>query len=148
MKSKYAVCLSGAERARLRTLIGSGTAPARQLAHARILLKADQGDAGPGWNDAAIAGALEVCTASVARVRRQYVTAGLEAALNRRWPERQYSRTLDGEAEAHLIALACGTPPKGRERWSLRLLAKELVRLDVVPAVSYETVRRALKQTS
>jgi hypothetical protein len=148
MKSKYAVCLSGAERARLRTLIGSGTAPARQLAHARILLKADQGEGGPGWNDAAIAGALEVCAATVARVRRQYVTAGLEAALNRRWPERQYSRTLDGEAEAHLIALACGTPPKGRERWSLRLLAKELVRLDVVPAVSYETVRRALKQTS
>jgi hypothetical protein len=148
MKSKYAVCLSEAERARLRTLVGSGAAPARQLAHARILLKADQGEGGPGWNDQAIAGALEVCTATVARVRRQYATAGLEAALNRRWPEREYARTLDGEAEAHLIALACGTPPTGRQRWSLRLLAQELVRLEVVEAVSYETVRRTLKETS
>lgn len=148
MKSKYAVCLSEAERARLRTLIGSRTAPARQLAHARILLKADQGDGGPGWNDAAIAGALEVCTATVARVRRQYVTTGLEAALNRRWPEREYARTLDGEAEAHLIALACSAPPAGQRRWSLRLLADALVRLEVVEAVSYETVRRTFKQTT
>jgi len=147
MKTKYAVRLSAAERARLRTLVGSGAAPARQLAHARILLKADQGEGGPGWNDQAIAGALEVCTATVARVRRQYATAGLEAALNRRWPEREYARALDGEAEAHLIALACGTPPKGRQRWSLRLLARELVRLEVVEAVSYETVRRTLKET-
>jgi homeodomain-containing protein len=148
MKSKYAVCLSDVERARWRTLIGSGTAPARHLAHARILLKADQSEAGPGWNDQAIAGALEVCTATVARVRQQYVTAGLEAALNRRWPARAYTRTLDGEVEAHLIALACSTPPRGRQRWSLRLLAKEVVRLGLVEAVSYETVRQTLKQTT
>jgi hypothetical protein len=148
MKSKYAVYLSEAERARLRTLIGSGTAPARRLAHARILLKADQGEGGPGWNDQAIAGALEVCARTVARVRQQYVTAGLDAALDRRWPEREYARALDGEAEAHLIALACGAPPPGRERWSLRLLAAEVVRLEVVEAVSHETVRRTLKQTT
>jgi len=147
MKTKYAVCLSEAERARLRTLIGCGTAPARQLAHARILLKADQSEGGPGWNDAAIAGALEVCTATIARVRRQYVTAGLDAALQRRMPERMYPRKLDGEQEAHLIAVACGAPPAGHTRWSLRLLADELVRLEVVEAVSHETVRRALKQT-
>ena len=147
MKSKYSVCLSEEERARLRTLVGRGTAPARQLAHARILLKADQGDGGPGWNDQAIAGALEVCTRTVARVRQQYVTAGLEVALNRRWPEREYARSLDGEAEAHLLAIACSTPPPGRQRWSLRLLAKELVRMEVVPTVSYETVRRTLDQT-
>jgi hypothetical protein len=83
MKSKYAIYLSEAERAHLRTLVGCGTAPARQLAHARILLKADQGDGGPGWNDAAIAGALEVCPRTVARVRQQYVAEGLAAALNR-----------------------------------------------------------------
>lgn len=148
MQSKYAVCLSDEERARLRTLIGAGTAPARELAHARLLLKADQGEGGPGWNDAMIAGALEICTATVARVRRQYVTAGLEAALRRRMPERQYARAIDGEAEARLIAAACGTPPAGRTRWTLRLLAEELVRLDVVQTVSYETVRRTLKQTS
>ena len=148
MKTKYTVCLTDAERARLRTLIGQGNAPARELAHARILLKADQGEGGPGWNDAAIAGALEVCTATVARVRRQYVTDGLEAALQRRMPERVYARTLDGKQEAYLIALACSTPPEGRSRWSLRLLADALVRLEVVETVSYETVRQTLKQTS
>lgn len=147
MKSKYAVCLSEEERARLRTLVGSGAAPARQVAHARILLKADQGDGGPGWNDAAIAGALEICTRTVARVRQQYVAEGLDAALRRRLPAREYPRALDGAAEARLIAVACGTPPAGRQEWSLRLLADELVRLEVVEAVSHETVRRTLKQT-
>jgi hypothetical protein len=146
-KTKYAVLLSDSERARLRTLIGQGVAPARELAHARILLKADQGEGGPGWSDAAIAGALEVCAATVARVRQQYVTEGLEAALKRRMPDREYARVLDGEAEARLVALACSTPPTGRERWSLRLLAGELVRLEVVEAVSHETVRRTLEQT-
>ena len=148
MKSKYAVYLSETERAYLRTLIGCGAAPARQLTHARLLLKADQGDGGPGWNDAAIAGALEVCTRTVARVRQQYVTEGLEAALHRRMPAREYTRTLDGAAEARLIAVACGTPPTGRQKWSLRLLADELVCLEVVETVSHETVRRTLKQTN
>ena len=148
MKSKYAVYLSEVERAELRTLIGHGVAPARELAHARILLKADQGDGGPGWNDAAIAGALELCTRTVARVRQQYVTQGLEAALRRRMPERVYARKLDGQQEAHLIALACSTPPAGRERWSLRLLADAVVRLEVVDTVSHETVRQTLKQTT
>jgi hypothetical protein len=146
-KSKYAVYLTEAERAQLRTLIGSGEAPARRLTHARILLKANQGEGGPGWTDAAIAGALEVHPDTVARVRRAYVGGGLEAALERKTPDRVYGRTLDGAAEAHLVALACSSPPAGRERWTLRLLAGELVRLDVVDAVSYETVRRTLKQT-
>lgn len=148
MKSKYAVYLSEVERAELRTLIGHGVAPAREVAHARILLKADQGDGGPGWNDAAIAGALELCARTVARVRQQYVTQGLEAALTRRMPERVYVRKLDGQQEAHLIALACSTPPTGRERWSLRLLADALVRLELVDTVSHETVRQTLKQTT
>jgi transposase len=147
-KTKYAVVLSAEERAQLRTLVGRGVAPARLLAHARILLKADQGEGGAGWSDAAIAGALEVHPATVARVRRQYVGAGLEAALNRRAPRREYLRKLDGAQEARLIAVACSAPPAGRERWSLRLLADELVRLEVVDAVSHETVRQTLKQTS
>ena len=147
-KTKYTVVLSAGERARLRTLVGRGVAPARALAHARILLKADQGEGGAGWSDAAIAGALEVHAATVARVRRQYVEEGLEAALTRRAPRREYARKLDGEREARLIAVACGTPPAGRERWSLRLLADELVRLEVVDSVSYETVRQTLQQTS
>ena len=146
-QTKYAVALTEAERARLRTLVGSGTAPARTLTRARILLKANQGEGGPGWSDAAIAGALEVHPATVARVRRQCVEAGLEAALARKRPDRVYPRVLDGAAEAHLVALACSAPPAGRERWTLRLLADDLVRLEVVDAVSHETVRRTLQQT-
>ena len=146
-KTKYAVELAEAERAELRTLIGSGIAPARMLTRARILLKANQGEGGPGWSDEAIAGALEIHSATVARVRRAYVERGLAAALERKRPDRVDARTLDGTGEAHLIAIACSTPPVGRERWTLRLLADELVRLEVVPAVSHETVRQTLKQT-
>jgi transposase len=147
-KTKYAVELTEGERARLRTLIGVGTAPARTLAHARVLLKANQGEGGPGWTDAAVAGALEVHPATVARVRRAYAEGGLDAALARKAPDRTYPRALDGEAEAHLVAVACGEPPEGRARWTLRLLADALVRLEVVEAVSHETIRRTLKQTS
>src|SRR4051794_12777672 len=110
----YIVKLSEEERAQLHTLIGRGTAPARTLTHARILLKANRGEAGPGWADEAIAEALEVGLATVARVRQAYVTAGLAAALERKAPNRVYRRKLDGAQEAHLIALACGTPPEGR----------------------------------
>jgi transposase len=147
MNTKYAVKLTEVERARLRTLIGHGRAPARQLTRARILLKANQGEGGPGWTDAAIAGALDVHPGTVARVRREYVTAGLDGTLERKTPDRLDPRRLDGAQEAHLVALACSAPPAGRERWTLRLLATELVRLEVVETVSYETVRRTLKQT-
>ena len=147
MNTKYAVKLPEPERARLRTLLGQGTAPARQLTRARILLKANQGDGGPGWTDAAIAGALDVHPATVSRVRREYVTQGLRAALERTPPDRVYPRKADGALEAQLIAVACGTPPAGQVRWTLRLLARELVRLELVDTLSYETVRRVLKQT-
>jgi hypothetical protein len=146
-QTKYAVILTAAERAQLRTLLGHGTALARRLTHARILLKADQGDGGPAWSDVAIAGAVEVHPATVGRIRRTFVEHGLDAALDRKAPERVSPRRLDGDAEAHLVALACGTPPTGRERWTLRLLADELVRLEVVETVSYETVRRTFQQT-
>jgi transposase len=146
-EKKYVVRLTEEERARLHTLVGGGTAPARRLTHARILLKANQGEAGPGWTDQAIATALEVGRATVARVRQRYVAEGLEAALAHKAPEREYQRTLDGAQEAQLIALACGAPPAGRTRWTLRLLAERLVALEVVEAVSHETVRQVLKQT-
>jgi len=147
MRKRYVVALSEQERARLRTLIGQGVASASALTHARILLKADQGEAGPGWTDAVIAEALEVHPVTVARVRQVYATAGLGAAVFRRTPAREYRRKLDGEQEAHLVALACSAPPEGRTRWTLRLLADRLVELDVVETISYETVRQALKQT-
>jgi len=148
MRMKYAVRLTATERARLRTLIGQGVGPARKLTHARILLKADRSDEGPGWTDAAIACAVEVHPATVGRVRRDDVESGLDAALERKLPERVYDRRLDGGGEARLLALACGTPPEGYARWTLRLLADELVRLEMVETVSHETVRRTLKQTT
>ncbi len=147
MRKRYTVMLSEVERARLHTMIGRGVAPASALTHARILLKANQGEAGPSWTDAAIAVALEVNPATVARIRQQYVMAGLEVALHRKPPARQYRRRLDGQQEARLVALACSAPPQGRKRWTLRLLADRLVELEVVETVSYETVRQALKQT-
>jgi transposase len=148
MRKRYIVVLSELERARLHTLIGQGAGPARALTHARILLKANKGEAGPGWTDRVIAAALEVHPATVARVRQHYATAGLDAALYHKPPERQYRRRLDGEQEAYLAALACSAPPEGRKRWTLRLLADRLVELELVESVSYETVRQALKQTA
>jgi transposase len=148
-RAKVAVVrLSEEERAALHTLVSTGTAPARRLTHARMLLKANQGEAGPGWTDAAIAAALEVGVSTVARVRHQYASEGLVAALNRKGPEREYPRKLDGEQEAQLVALACSAAPAGQAHWSLRLLAAELVRLEVVQAISHETVRQVLKQTT
>ena len=147
MRKRYTVVLSEPERARLHTLIGQGAGQARALTHARILLKANQGEAGPSWTDAAIGAALEVNPATVARVRMRYVAAGLEAAVDRKPPARQYRRRLDGEQEARLVALTCSAPPQGHKRWTLRLLADRLVALEIVESVSYETVRQVLKQT-
>jgi len=147
MHKRYTVTLTETERTYLKQLIAAGTESARKLTHARILLKADQGPDGPGWVDKAIAEAVEVSQPTVSRVRKQYVQEGLEAALNRRPPTREYVRKLDGEQEAKLIALACSKPPKGEVRWTQRLLADKLVELEVVDAVSYQTVRRVLKKT-
>lgn len=148
MRKKYPVTLTSDERDQLHDLIGAGTAPARKLMHARVLLKADQSPGGPAMVDDTIADAIEISQPTVARIRRQYVEDGLEAALNRRAPRRVYERKLDGEQEARLVALACSTPPEGQVRWSLRLLADKLVELEVVESVSFQTVRRVLKKTN
>jgi len=148
MHKHYVVTLTIAERDQLKRMLAAGTASARKLLHARILLKADQGPQGPGWVDQAIADAVESSQPTVSRVRKQSVEQGLQAALNRRPPTREYVRKLDGVQEAHLIALACAKPPTGQARWSLRLLADKLVELEIVEeAVSYQTVRRILKKT-
>jgi len=148
MAYPYRVVLTEAQRAELRGLVGSGVAPARMLTRARILLKANHGEGGPGWSDAAVAGALDVDPSTVLRVRRRFVAEGLAATLDRKRPDRVYERALDGAQEAKLIAVTCGTPPDGQARWSLRLLADELVRLEVVETVSHETVRQTLKKTT
>jgi hypothetical protein len=148
MHKRYRVALTPIERDQLKRLLAAGTESARKLTHARILLKADQGPDGPGWVDQAIADAVEVSQPTISRVRKQYVEHGLEAALNRRPPSREYVRKLDGVQEAKLLAVACGKPPSGQARWSLRLLADKLVELEIVAdGVSYQTVRRILKKT-
>ncbi len=147
MRKQNVVRLSEEERAGLLTIIGRGVAPARAQTHARILLKANRGEAGPEWTDGAISAALEVDPTTVARVRKLYATEGLEAALYRKAPDRAYRRKLDGEQEARLVAVTCSEPPVGQKRWTLRLLARALVELEVVETVSYETVRQTLKQT-
>jgi transposase len=146
---KYIVTLTADERQALHGLIAAGTAAALKLARARILLQADADDGGPAWPDHRIAEALAVSTATIERVRQRFVERGLEAALVRTPQDRpSRQRTLDGRAEARLIALACSAPPDGRQEWTMRMRADKLVELEVVPTVSDETVRRALKKTS
>lgn len=143
------VNLTEQERQELQHLIAAGKASARKLMHARILLKADESAEGPAWPDQRISEALEVGLSTIARVRQQCVEQGLEEALNRRpQPERPQKRKLDGELEAHLVALTCGPKPEGAGRWTLRLLAEKLVALGYVEQVSYETVRQVLKKTN
>jgi hypothetical protein len=148
VRAKFAVTLTLEERATFTTLVTTGRTAARTMAHARVILKADAGPAGPGWTDVQIRDALDVSLKTIARVRRAFVDYGLEAALYRRQPPTPRPRKLDGRAEAHLLALHCGPPPKGFERWTLRLLTDRFVELGVSPPISDETVRRVLKQTN
>jgi len=148
MKKKYIVTLTQEERQMLQEMLARGKAAACKLTHARILLKADATPDGPGWNDEAIADGVEVGRATVERVRKEFVEEGLEAALERRQPRRQYRRKLDGDGEAHLVAIACQKPPEGRSRWTLQLLADRMVQLEYVDEISYQTVRRTLKKTN
>src|ERR671921_233890 len=143
---RYKVTLEPDERGELEKLISRGKGAARRLAHARILLHADQGEGRPGKIDAEIAEAVGVSVATIERVRQRFVEEGLEMALSPRPPRRLYVRKLDGEAR--LIALACSPPPEGRARWTLRMLAERMVVLGHVETVSHETVRTTLQQTN
>jgi len=147
MKRKYPVQLTEEQRAYLEKLISSGIAPARLLRRARILLKSDSSPGGPNWSYAKMREAFDVSDVTIAAVHKAFGQGGLEGALHRKKPDRIYEHVLDGEAEAHLIALACGQPPEGRERWTLRLLQGEMIRRQYVQSVSHETVRATLKKT-
>lgn len=147
MQKRYRVTLTEEERTRLHDLLSSGKAAARTLPHARILLKADQGPEGPGWSDEAIRDALYVGLSTIGRVRERFIAEGLEAALYRRPSPRHRHRQLDGQQEAHLVALTCSAPPAGQARWTLRVLADTMVELAYVERVSYETIRQTLKKT-
>ena len=141
------VRLTDEERTEREDLIRTGKRAASVLIHARILLKTDAGANGPGWDDDRITEALECGVSTVYRVRQAFVEEGLTAALFRKKPTGRQYRKLDGTQEAHLIALACGTPPEGRTNWTLRLLADRWVELEVVDAISPECVRMTLKKT-
>jgi Homeodomain-like domain len=147
-KKKYHIQLSREERQQLETIVGKGQASAQRQCHARILLLADTAGPEGGWSDSQIARAAHTSIPTIERVRRVCVEHGLDRALERKDPERPYERKLDGPGEAQLIALSCGAPPAGYARWTLRLLAERLVELEIVSAISHETVRQTLKKTN
>ena len=143
MNTKYRVILNEEQKQNLEKITSSGTYPARQIKRAQILLKSDME---VNWSYEQISDAFDVSEVTIAKVRRTFVEQGLEAALHRKKPDREYEHALDGEAEAHLIALACSKPPAGREHWSLRLLQNRFVKLGYIDSISHETIRRALKK--
>ena len=146
---KYKVTLTTDERFELEQMVGKGKAAARKLAHARILLLADEGDDRMWRTDEDIAETLHVGLRTVSRVRKRFVMEGLEQAVNpRRQPRRPDKIKLDREAQQQLIELACSDPPDGRGSWTLQLLADRLVVLGQVESVSRETVRKSLKKTT
>ncbi|WP_085987197.1 IS630 family transposase [Mesorhizobium metallidurans] len=146
---KYVVRLSGAEREQLEALLGKGKSPAQRLLKARILLKADVSEAGEGWSDSRIIAALDTSPSMLYRVRKQLVEEGLEAVLSRKQRAAPaVARIFDGEKEAKLIALACSKPPKGRARWTLRLLENKVVELGIVERASDSTIGRTLKKNT
>ena len=149
MIKRYVVRLTNEERKGLAELVGRERVGAQKRRRAEVLLKADAGPAGPAWVDTRIAEALDVSVVMVENLRQRYVLEGMEAALERKpqcRPSRQ--RVLDGEKEARLVALCCGKVPAGRGRWTLRLLADQLVQLEIVESISHETVRQVLKKTN
>jgi transposase len=141
--NKYPIHLSADELQELTKIIGSGHRPARQISRAHILLKTAE-----GWTAEAISAALGVSQQTVFTVRRQAATEGVDKTLHRSGGRKagQVVKALDGVAEAHLIALTCSEPPEGHDRWTLRLLAEQMVSLDYATAVSHETVRQVLKK--
>lgn len=147
-KKTYIVELTSEERNQLKRLINIGRTAAYKQRHARILLLADKGAKRPAMKDDNIAKAVSCGRVTVERVRKRFVEEGLQEALARHKSRRQYQRKLDGKGEAHLIALACGEPPEGQKRWTLRLLADRMVALEYVDCLSYQTVRRTLKKTN
>jgi hypothetical protein len=144
---KYVLKLTEDERGELERVVKRGKAAAWKVQRAQALLKCDQGPAGPAWTDEQIAEAFDCTARSLESWRKQAVERGPLSLLERK-PRALATHKLDGDQEARLVKLACSQPPQGRARWTLRLLAERLVELEIVDAISHETVRRALKKTS
>ncbi len=145
---KYHIELTAEEQQELKALVSKGRAAAYKQTHARILLLSDEARKDGGLTDEEVARSLEIASATVERIRRRCVEEGIEAALGRKEQQRRRPKKLDGAAEAHLIALACGEPPEGRARWTLRLLSDRLVECEIVESIHPETVRKTLKKTN
>ena len=145
---KYIVELTNEERSKLKSIIEAPRMAAHKRRHAQMLLKADQANGGPGWIDTRIAEAFDVKPLAVQRLRQRLVERGFDAALEHGNRGSYRAKALDGRAEAHVIAMACGKPPAGRKRWTFRLLADQAVALDVVKSCSKSSIHRALKKTN
>lgn len=145
---KYKITLTQQEVEQLKSITQKGKKNARIIKNALVLLNVDEGKFGKGKKDEEVADFLEVTVRTIENVRKRFVTGSFEEALNGKPREREYLRSVDGDAEAHLVALSCSEPPEGFGRWSLRLLAGRMVELNYIDSISHETVRRVLKKTS
>ena len=146
---KYVVELTSEERKELSKLVSKGKTAARKITHARVLLQADESKGGPAWTDKQISKAFGIHINTIHGIRQRFVEQSLKAALERKKQDHTSHKCIvDGKVEAHLIALRCGPPPEGTKQWNLRLLADKLVELEIVPSISHETVRQALKKTN
>lgn len=145
---KYKVTLTKEEREQLTAVISKGSHKAQQYRTAYILLNCDESTAGEKVINEDISRVLKVSMRMIDRVKQRFVEEGFEAILERKAAVKTKTRKVDGEAEAHLIALSCGKPPDGYSKWSLRLLADKMVELKYVDEISYETIRKVLKKTS
>lgn len=143
---RYAVKLTQEERVNLLSLVKTGKAAAAKLTHARIILATDENNTDKPIIDTVVGKELHVSSKTVARTRQRFVEEGLESALCRKPHSNTRPRKIDGDQEAHLIALSCSTPPDGRARWTLKLLASQLIELEVIDSVSSTTVGRVLKK--
>lgn len=147
MNKKYVLKLSIEERSELEVISRRGAANAVKSRRARALLLTDHGEGGPAWRDEDVAVAVGVTSRSIENWRKRACEEGPLESLSHRPQRRKIVPLIDGKAEIELVKLACSTPPAGRSRWSLRLLADRLVELEIVESVSYETVRQCLKKT-
>ena len=145
---KYRVALTKAEQTELMSIIGKGHHSSQTFRSAYILLNCDEGKHSQKVTNEQVSQVLKVGMRTIDRVKKRYVEGGLEAVLERKPSSRVYERIVDGDLEAHLIALSCSNPPKGFAKWSLRLLADKMIELNYADKMSYETVRRVLKKTN
>jgi len=148
MNKKYIVELTSEERTELKATVKATRMAAHKRRHAQMLLKLDQGPDGPGWTDSQVSAAFDCTVRSAERLRKRLVEGGLGTALEHGNRGSYRARALDGVAEAHLIALACGDPPEGYNRWTVRLLSDQMIALDLVESCSKSSVHRVLKKTN